>query len=165
MVLLYYRRSMMVLLLAVLFSAITNAQNAQEFEQGFEGTASSPWNFTPNPAPYEVGDDAWTSNAQDPLIAPANGPSFWYMRDLDNDNGGFDGFHTLDFDNIDVSGFPFNSIIFQYYSFEYEDADSIGYVLAYDGADFDMANYVDLNRNTQAWEVVFINLPMGYRLR
>jgi DNA-binding beta-propeller fold protein YncE len=159
MVLLYYRRSMMVLLLAVLFSAITNAQNAQEFEQGFEGTASSPWNFTPNPAPYEVGDDAWTSNAQDPLIAPANGPSFWYMRDLDNDNGGFDGFHTLDFDNIDVSGFPFNSIIFQYYSFEYEDADSIGYVLAYDGADFDMANYVDLNRNTQAWEVVFINLP------
>ena len=134
----------------------------QEFSQGFEGAAQDNWSFTPTPATYDLNDDTWGVASITPEIVPATGVNFWYMRDLDNPNGGFDGFHTLDFDEIDVSEYTHNILVFKYYTVAYEEGDSIGYILEFDAdTGFDMANYVDLDRNTEAWTTVSVNIPPG----
>ncbi|MCB9264370.1 MAG: choice-of-anchor I family protein [Lewinellaceae bacterium] len=157
-------RTLSFLFLAALFSTPLFTQGAREFYQGFEGSANDTWNYTATPARYvaDDGDDVWADTTTTSAIQPATGQKFWFMHDLNNPNGGNDSFHILDFEPVDVSGFGFNSVTFKYYSFEYEDSDSIGYILETDtGSGFDMANYVGLNRNTSGWETVFINLPVG----
>ncbi|MCG8328189.1 MAG: choice-of-anchor I family protein [Chitinophagales bacterium] len=134
----------------------------QEFSQGFEGAVQDNWNFTPVPAAYDLNDNTWGVASITSEIVPATGGNFWYMHNLDNSNGGIDGFHTLDFDEVDVSGYPHNILVFKYYTVAYEQDDSIGYILEFDtDTGFDMANYVDLNRNTEAWTTVFVNIPSG----
>jgi hypothetical protein len=156
----YARLSM--LLLAVCFSSFLLGQDFQELFQGFEGTSNDTWNYVSNPASYDIDGDAWTVSGPTSEILPSTGGFFWYMRDLNNPNGGFDGFHTLDFENVDVSSFPYNTVTFKYYTIAYEAGDSIGYIIETDaGADFDMDNYVDLDRNTEGWTTVFVNLPAG----
>ncbi|MCO6492559.1 MAG: choice-of-anchor I family protein [Phaeodactylibacter sp.] len=140
------------------------AQDTRELFQGFEGTAGDTWNYAVSPPRYvaDGGDDVWADTTSTEDIQPATGQKFWFMRDLDNDNGGLPGFHTLDFEPVDLSGFAFNSVSFKYYTIEYDDNDSIGYILETGaGAGFDMANYVSLDRNTNAWTTVFLNLPPG----
>ncbi len=152
------------ILLCAAFALPLSAQTEQELFQGFEGNEANPWNFTASPAAYSLPDidDVWgISNAVNDL-SPASGTAFWYMRDLDNPNGGNDGFHTLDFDAVDVSSFVFNTVSFKYYSFGYEDTDSIGYIIeTAPGSGFDMSNYVALDGDTQGWQTVFVNLPAG----
>jgi hypothetical protein len=157
---LVYLRKVALLFCLVLLSSHLQSQNFQELYQGFEGNANDTWNVTPNPAAYSNAEDEdfWTASTATAEISPAVGAQFWYMQDLDNPNGGFNGFHTLDFEAIDVSSFPFNTISFKYYTIGYEDADSIGYTITIDGVEGD---FVALDRNTQAWETVFINLPDG----
>ncbi|MCO6476607.1 MAG: choice-of-anchor I family protein, partial [Phaeodactylibacter sp.] len=140
------------------------AQDTRELFQGFEGSTDDTWAFTVNPPRYvaDDGDDVWADTTATSAILPATGQKFWFMRDLENDNGGIPGFHTMDFEAVDVSAYAFNTVTFRYYSHEYEDSDSIGYVLELDGdGGFPMAGYVDLNRNTGAWETVYINVPAG----
>ena len=138
------------------------AQTDQELFQGFEGSADDDWNYTVTPAPYDIDDDAWAISGPVSDLAPATGMNFWYMRDLDNPNGGTEDFHTMDFDAVDVSGFLVNAVTFKYNTIGYEPDDSIGYIIeTTPGTDFDMANYVPLSRSTDTWETVFINLPVG----
>jgi len=150
------------LTLAVCLSSFLMAQDIQELYQSFENSPNDTWPYTPSPAPYDIDEDAWSVSGATPEILPATGGFFWYMRDLDNPNGGFDGFHTLEFDHVDVSNYPYNTISFKYYTIGFEAGDSIGYIIETDaGIDFDMANYVDLERNTEEWTTVFVNLPVG----
>lgn len=140
------------------------AQDTQERYQGFEGSINDNWNYTVAPPRYvaDEGDDVWADTTATGAIQPATDQKFWFMRDLENENGGIPGFHTMDFEAVDVSAYAFNTITFRYYSHEYEDSDSIGYILDLGGGgSFDMAGYVDLNRNTGAWETVYINVPSG----
>ncbi|MCB0566862.1 MAG: choice-of-anchor I family protein, partial [Phaeodactylibacter sp.] len=152
------------LCLATLLAIPLAAQDTQEFFQGFEGSVNDTWNYTVSPARYvaDGGNDVWADTTTTSAIEPATGQKFWFMRDLENINGGNDSFHIIDFEPIDVSGFANNVVTFKYYTVEYEDSDSIGYILETSaGAGFDMANYVELNRNTNAWETIYINLPPG----
>ncbi|MCC6459981.1 MAG: choice-of-anchor I family protein [Saprospiraceae bacterium] len=139
-------------------------QAQQTLFQGFEQTAGDTWNFTATPASYNVpaAEDFWTDTTVTNNIPPATGDRFWFMLDLDNPSGGGAFFHTLDFNAIDVSGFSNNTLSFAYHTLGYEANDSIGYILETDnGTAWDFSKYVDLNRNTQAWTTVSIDLPAG----
>jgi hypothetical protein len=135
----------------------------QELYQGFEDNANDTWNYTVNPPTYQVGDDIWAVSGTDAQLNPASGQQFWFARDLDNPNGGNGDFHTMDFATVDVQNFNVNAITFKYNVEGFEPDDSIGYIIETEpGTDFDMANYVDLSRNTEGgWVTEFINLPVG----
>jgi hypothetical protein len=135
---------------------------SQNQYQGFENDPGDTWSYTVNPAAYNAdgGQDVWDDTTVVPELAPAVGTSFWYMRDLENPNGGTEDFHTMDFDVIDVSGFVVNILSFQYYTEGYDASDSIGYILYFDnGSTWDLADYVALDGNTQGWETVTLTLP------
>ncbi len=157
-------RALSTLLLLTFFTPLLLAQETRELFQGFENDGSGDWNFTLSPAAYNAdgGNDVWADTSVTSAILPATGQRFWYMADLENPNGGNDSFHTMDFEEVDLSGFLANAVSFKYYTIGYEDADSIGYIIETEpGSGFDMDNYVDLERNTQGWITVFINLPVG----
>jgi Esterase-like activity of phytase/Secretion system C-terminal sorting domain len=150
--------------LLLVFLLTSLAAHAQIARQGFEGTASDTWSFTATPNKYNVtvDEDFWTDTTVTPQIAPFADGRFWFMRDLDNPNGGFNGFHTLDFQAIDITGQNAGQVSFAYWTTEFEPADSLGYIIAFDnGTDWNMANYIDLDRNTGAWAVVQYPIPPG----
>ncbi len=137
---------------------------AQLPRNGFEGTASDTWNFTVFPARYNVPaeDDIWTDTAAVSVMAPFAGDRFWFMRDLENPNGGGAFFHTLTFEPIALAGLNASAVSFAWNAFGYEPSDSIGYIIAFDNdTTWNMANYVDLNRNTEGWRVVQYPIPAG----
>ncbi len=157
----YYQ--LWLVMLAMLLSPYLFAQT-QTLKQGFENDGSDTWAFVADPAPYNIPDedDIWDDTTALDVLAPANGAGHWFMRDLDNPNGGNDGFHTLSFDAIDISAFTTNVVSFRYNTFEYEDSDSIGYIIMTDnGTDWDFDNYVDLERNTDGWVTVTVPIFPG----
>ncbi len=145
----------------LLFSPSTFAQIARN---GFEGTAADTWGFTATPVGYNVSadEDFWTDTTVTPQIAPFAGSRFWFMQDLENPNGGFAGFHTLDFQAVDLTGTNAGQVSFAYWTTEFEAADSLGYLIAFDnGTTWNMANYIDLAKNTGAWSIVQYPIPPG----
>jgi len=151
---------------ALLLLLVNQAVAQQTFFQGFENTANDTWTLTATPPAYNVtagsADDFWTDTTATTQISPLTGNRFWYMLDLENPSGGGSFFHTLDFPAIDVSGFSNNNLTFQYYTIGYEAADSIGYILETDnGTTWDLAKYVDLDRNTLSWTLVNVPIPAG----
>ena len=118
------------LLLALITSLNLSAQE-QELFQGFEGDTTDTWNYTVNPATYEVpdDDDFWTVSSANNQLQPASGQGFWFMRDLDNPNGGGSMAHTMDFEAVDVQGFLVNALSFKYNVVGFESADAIGYII------------------------------------
>lgn len=157
-----YTKHLICCLLALVFLGRLDAQ--QTFFQGFERSAGDTWAFTATPAAYNVpaAEDFWTDTTTTNSIDPATGNRFWYMLDLENPSGGGAFFHTLDFPAIDVSAFTTNTLTFKYYTIGYEAADSIGYILETDnGTTWDIAKYVDLNRNTAGWTLVEVEVPAG----
>lgn len=148
----------------ITFFLTSLAASAQIARNGFEGDVTDNWNFTAAPASYNLPgeDDIWDDTAAVSVMAPFAGNQFWFMRDLDNPNGGFAGFHTLTFEAVDISATNAGLVSFGWNSFEFEAGDSIGYIVAFDnGTDWDMANYVDLNRNTGSWQLVQVPIPPG----
>ncbi len=137
---------------------------SQLFQQGFEGAPTDNWNFTATPAKYNFpsGEDFWTDTTVTPQIAPFADARYWFMQDLENPNGGFAGFHTLDFQTIDLAGLNAGLVSFAYWTTEYEAGDSLGYILHFDNdTTWNLANYVDLNRNTGSWQLVQYPVPPG----
>ncbi len=151
------------LLTGILLSG-AGLQAQQSLFQGFEGTANDNFSFTTTPAKYNdlPNEDVWADTTATSGISPATDSRFWFMLDLENPGAGGAFFHTLDLETVDVSAFAFNTLSFKYYTVGYEPADSLGYILETDnGTTYDFAKYVDLNRNTLAWETVTITLPPG----
>jgi hypothetical protein len=150
--------------LLLLLSTPNLSAQVQELFQGFEGSANDNWNYTTTPDAYAFpdDDDFWTASTANNQLQPASGQVFWFMRDLDNPNSGNGEPHLMDFEFVDVQLFNENSLSFKYNVEEFESADSIGYILETSpGTDFDMANYVDLSRDTDGWVTEFLNLPPG----
>ncbi|MCB0644501.1 MAG: lamin tail domain-containing protein, partial [Phaeodactylibacter sp.] len=138
--------------------------SAQTQFQGFEGTTSDTWGYLVDPAAYnaEDGTDVWDDTTATTNISPAAGDYFWYMRDLENPNGGSADFHTMTFEVVNIAPTPYNQLSFKYNSVGFDAPDSIGYMLYFDPDDeWEFTEYIDLNRNTQDWETVTINIPQG----
>ena len=69
--------------------------------QGFEGSG---WSFTASPTTYEVGSDIWAQKSTGTNgLSATEGSNYWFMQDLDNNNGGGNQKHTLTFSAQDVS--------------------------------------------------------------
>ena len=131
--------------------------------QDFEGAADD-WNYTPNPAPYNVSGDTWdtVTDFNSHIAAAQNGTYFWGMRDLDNPNGGGPFRHTLSFDAIDVSSYSDVEISFYYYTDGYDGSDSIFYNVQYDnGSAWPIADDIELSKNTGTWTLVTVDVPAG----
>ncbi len=109
-------RAWAALCLIALFNSHPSAQDTRELYQGFEGSANDTWNYSVAPPRYvaDGGDDVWTDTTTTSAIQPATGQKFWFMRDLENENGGIPGFHTMDFEAVDVSSYAFNTVTFRY---------------------------------------------------
>lgn len=141
----------------------------ESYRQSFESGALDTWNYTATPAMYNTeGDSAVTGN--DDVWAPLteftgniansfHSNIFWGGQDLENGNGGGAFQHTLDFDPIDISTNGEATLSFKYYAVGFESADSVGYIVEYDnGTTWNMANYVELERDTN-WTKVIVNIP------
>ncbi len=125
-------------------------------------SASDNWNYTATPPPYNVSGDTWDSVTSLSSITPQSGSYFWGMRDLDNPNGGGAFRHKLIFDAIDISGYTSVTLSFHYYTIGYDGSDSIFYNVQYDnGTNFPVSDDIELNKNTQAWTQVTVNVPSG----
>jgi hypothetical protein len=147
---------------AFLLAFLSEISAQQILVQGFEGTVTDNLPFTATPSPYNniPAEDVWSDTTATTQISPAAGSRQWFMRDLENPSGGGAFEHRLDFGPVDISAFNTNTLTFQYFTIGYDTDDSIGYYIAYDNGT-DWSTYVELNKNTLAWETVTINAPAG----
>lgn len=129
-------KKLLLLICLVLTTFQTFNLNAQETIafQSFEEAATDTWNFTPDPATYDVGGDVWARKMSLSSINPTDGSFFWGMQDLENPNGGGAFDHTLTFSNTDISGFTDVILTFDYHTIGYEASDRIAYTLVIDGS-------------------------------
>ncbi len=155
----------LLLIIAFIFMGNFFAAAQQTLVQGFERTAADNFAFVATPRPYNipVENDVWTdTTAVMAAISPATGNRFWFARDIENTGGGGAFFHTLDFAPVNIGAFVSNTLSFKYFTFGYEAADSLGYIVEYNnGTTWNRANFVLLNRNTDAWTTITLNAPAG----
>ncbi len=146
------------LMLMVLVGTSQTTINYQDFEGGGDD-----WNYTANPAPYNVSNDTWdTVSSLGSISGAQSNTYFWGMHDLDNPNGGGPFRHTLSFDAIDVSAYADVVVSFYYYSDGFDGSDSLFYNVQYDdGTNWPLTDDVELNKNTDAWTQVSVNVPSG----
>ncbi len=155
------KKSLLFLSLILFFVTMGYSQTTIVY-QDFENSGDS-WSYTPNPAPYNVSNDVWdTVTSVGSISSAQNGSYFWGMRDLDNPNGGGDFRHTLTFSAVDVSAYSNVEVVFYYYTDSFDSHDSIFYNVQYDnGTNWPLSDDVELNKNTDAWTQVTINVPAG----
>jgi len=149
-------------LLFILFALVlfTGLWAAQIVFQGFEG--SDTWNYTNDPSTFNGGGDTWDIVSSIGSISPATGSYFWGIRDLDCPSNPNSGVGTLTFDAVDVSSYTNVKVIFKYYTDGYDSGDSLRYQVQYDnGTTWPSADYVDCDKNTDAWTTVTVNVPDG----
>ncbi|MGD1845254.1 MAG: lamin tail domain-containing protein, partial [Salibacteraceae bacterium] len=166
------KTSTLIILLSVLLGLQASAQTLINF-QGFEGTSSDTWNFTPTPATYNTEGDSIVDGSDDvwaviqeftgDIDTSSQGLYFWGMQDINNGNGGGNFYHTLDFDVVNLSAYMGQSVTvsFDYFSDGFDGTDSIEYQIAYDSSNVWAVNGIALNKNTQAWTTVSIQVPMN----
>ncbi len=103
--------------------------------ENFEGAGS--WNYTPNPATFNVSGDVWAvvSGSLGSISAPAPGSSFWGVQDLENPNGGTTSgvAGTLTFANENVASFTSIIIRFDYNVEGFDTGDKVEYELVVNG--------------------------------
>lgn len=148
------------LILIIFFGVVATTMGQTTIAvQDFDG-ATPAWNYTVNPATYNISSDYWTIRAFNNAPTGTDG-NFWAIRDLNNPNGGGDFDHTLTLDDVDVSAYNANplTISFRYYTIGFDSADYLKYQIAYDGGAY--GTPVNLLKNTGAWTTVTINAPLG----
>ena len=122
--------------------------------QDFE-SAGDNWNYTLNPATYDVSGDVWAERASLSAITPSSGSVFWGMRDLNNSNGGGAFDHTITMDPVNITAYTGVVITFDYYTIGYDATDYINYEVFEDGVG---QGTVTLNASTGAWTTVTYNV-------
>lgn len=128
-------------------------------KQSFEASGDN-WNYTINPAAYNMSSDLWDSVASLSSISASAGTNFWGMRDLDNPNGGGSFGHTMDFDAASLAGLSNAKLKFDYYTIGYDGTDSLAYVVEYNNGTT-WGALTELSKDTQAWTPVEIVIPGG----
>jgi uncharacterized repeat protein (TIGR01451 family) len=141
-------------------AALAGATSTIAF-QGFEGTAGDDWNYTNNPATYNTSGDVWIVASAVETLNPNTGSNLWAMRDLNNPNGGGAFAHTLEFSDVNVSGYAEVEISFAYNVFEYDSGDRLDYQVFFDGAgQGEVALFTGSgNASTAGWETEVITVP------
>lgn len=127
----------------------------QSFEAGGDN-----WNYTVNPATYNISSDVWDIVSSLSSITPSAGSDFWGMRDLDNGNGGGAFAHTMDFDAVSLAGLSNAKLKFDYYTIGYDGSDTLAYVVEYNNGT-SWGPIVELMKDTQAWTPIEITIPGG----
>ena len=129
--------------------------------QSFEGGADN-WSYTVFPPKYNcTGDDTWSDTTRlFDILSPIDGSRFWGMNDLDNGGcGGGDFRHTLTFPAVDISAYPRAFLRFKYYTFGFDNSDTLGYIVEYNNGTTWTSQLVELRSNTQQWETVTVAAP------
>lgn len=145
---------------AFCFPAAAFAQtllNWQSFDNGADN-----WNYTVFPPKYNcTGDDTWSDTTSLFDIKQAiDGSRFWGMNDLDNGGcGGGDFRHTLTFPAVNISAYSRAFLRFKYYTFGFDNSDTLGYIVEYNNGTTWTSQLVELRSNTQQWETVTIAAP------
>ena len=131
--------------------------------QDFDSNIS--WTFTNNPPFYSVGNDIWgdvndlgTGNTS--AIDNISG-NFLGCRDLDNTNGGGNFFHSIIFDNVDVSTLTNARIAFDYDVFEFDNGDDVTYEVFFDGIGQGIVTLINGSANLSLEGTEIIIIPNG----
>lgn len=145
-------------LLTLLITSISFSQTTIA-SQDFETAASDTWNFTNDPATYDVSSDLWGVTSSVGTITSANsGSNFWGMRDLENSNGGSANEHVLTFPNQSVSGGTNILLSFYYYSDGFDSSDYLKVEYFFDDVS---QGQEDLSKDTDSWTLVSKVVPNG----
>ncbi|MFT6166754.1 MAG: hypothetical protein ACJASF_001447 [Vicingaceae bacterium] len=152
-----------------IISYLWSAGNRNLAAQSFESTTNDNWNFVINPATYNTEGDSIVAGSDDvwaviqeftgSIDTASNGLYFWGMQDIDNGNGGGSFYHTMTFNPINVSAETGVKISFDFNSVGFDSTDSLEYqVMFNNGTSWD-SNGVALNKNTQAWSTITVDVP------
>ena len=105
------------------------------YQNSFEQGAQDNWSFTSTPSAYDLNSDLWNyTNSNGSQANGSDGPNFWGIRDLNNNNGGGNFDHELIFQVIDISNLSNVSFSFDYYAEGFDNGDELKYELLYDGS-------------------------------
>lgn len=145
----------------VAFVSLFSYSQTTIVSQGFESSSSDTWNFTANPVPYieSSGTDVWSPiKTMLGIKDPYSGTFYWGMRDLRNGGSGGDFDHTLQFDEINVSGQSDLLISFLYNTVNYGFTDYIKVEFFFDGIS---QGVEQLHKNTREWKLYSKAIPNG----
>ena len=145
------------------FNALSYGQTTIAF-QSFEGGSSDTWNYNAQPSAFDENShsDVWAvcDNLAN-ISGPSDGTYFWGIRDL-KCSANTSGVGNLDFTAFDISSYTDVTLTFKYYTHGFDSSDSLLYQVQYNnGSDWPSSDYVECNKNTNAWTTVTINIPAG----
>lgn len=124
--------------------------------QDFDGNTD--WTYTNTPSFYSVGDDIW--NIINNLIHIDNfGGNFLGCRDLNNTNGGGNFFHSIAFDNVDITGQINMKLAFDYDIYRFDNGDDVKYEVFYDNIPQGEISLLNGNANLSSSGTVSVNIP------
>lgn len=134
--------------------------NYEYIRNSFNGFATDNLDYTASPAPYSMGANAWSPVTSQNGRSAVHGTHFWGLSDIDNMQGGGNFWHTLSFNSIDESGRPYSEVSFLYYANGFDVADSLGYIIEFNGGtEWNISNYVTLpNTPATGWQRITIPL-------
>jgi len=125
-------------------------------KQDFDGNTE--WAYTNTPAFYNVGEDVW--DIVDNLIHIENfGGNFLGCRDLDNPNGGGDIFHSLAFENVDITGQNNMHVAFDYDIYQFDNGDDVKYEIFYDDVSQGEILLLDGTGDISISGTIVLNIP------
>ncbi len=157
------RELLTTLALFFFFNALSYGQTTIAF-QSFEGGSSDTWNYNAQPSAFDENShsDVWAvcDNLAN-ISGPSDGTYFWGIRDL-KCSANTSGVGNLDFTAFDISSYTDVTLTFKYYTHGFDSSDSLLYQVQYNnGSDWPSSDYVECNKNTNAWTTVTINIPAG----
>jgi len=121
---------------------VTGSSTISGFAQSFEGTANDNWNYSTLPAQFTSGSDIWdivddSWQSSNLATMSSDGIKFFGIQDLYNSNGGTPNleFGTINFEQVDVSGYSDLSVAFDYdiYGFDLSNGDEAKYEIFING--------------------------------
>jgi len=125
-------------------------------KQDFDGNTD--WGYTNTPAFYSVGDDIW--DIVNSLIHIDNfGGNFLGCRDLDNPNGGSNFFHSIIFNNVDITGQTNIKLAFDYDIYRFDNGDDVKYEVFYDNISQGEILLINGNANLSVSGTLSLNIP------
>ena len=120
------------------------------------------WSYTNNPTFYHIiesnNEDLWDIvNTLDNITGFSG--NFLGCRDLFNDNGGGNFFHSIAFDNVDISSYSNVQLSFDYDVFEFDGGDDVQYEVFYDDIGQGTVLLIDGASNYSETGTLTLNIP------